>query len=166
MGLFLASLTQPAFCTDGKCAPTPFGGLIILVVGWVGIGEGGANFTWLSNPSFLVAWVMSMVAWIVSLPQRASLISMVLVILVISFAFSALAVILSASFLLFTEVTIGTSGSSNAIFHLHIGYWLWLSSMIVMLVGNGVQLIVLHNKQELQLPQHEMAGSFQRWRRI
>ena len=119
----------------------PFGGLIILVVGWIGVPLGGANVTWLANPFLAVAWITLVVAWATSLSPRALVVCFAA--LAFSFASSALAVIFSASFPSFAQVTIGTSGRSNAISHLHIGYWLWLSSMIVMLVGNSIQLIVL-----------------------
>ena len=133
MGLFTASLLLPAFCTERG---QPIHGAAIILFGWLGMPLGGANLTWFANPLLAVAWITF------KYPK-------------VSFWFSIFAVIVSASFLLFTQVAVDTAGEGRVIAHLYLGYWLWLSSMVVMLAGNGIQMIVLYNKLNTQQENEE-----------
>ena len=132
MGLYFASLTQPAFCL-GDCH-NQWPGVLVLLLGWGAMFLGAVEgLAWFTNPLLLVAWITF---WY---PK-------------VSVWFSIFAVTLSAAFLLFPGITMGNFHNDELdftpIIHRHLGYWLWLSSTIVMLVGNGIQLNVLHNKQE------------------
>ena len=156
-GLFAVSLWFPAFCTEratglgGGHEPYMGIGAFLLLFGCFGVITGGVGVTWLANPLLLFAWVISMAAWITAMTSRSPRASAALMVLVLlSLAFSALAVIFSASFQLFTEIIVNEAGGMNRICHRLPGYWLWLASTIVMLVGNGIQMIVLYVTQKIQ----------------
>jgi len=147
IGLFLASLTQSAFCL-GDCN-NQWRGVWVLLFGWGAMLLGGnAVCFWFANPLLFVAWITF------RYPR-------------VSLWFSIFAVTVSAAFLLFTGITMGNLHNNELDFtpivHRHLGYWLWLSSMIIMLVGNGSKIIVLHNEQELP-PEMSGTGTFQWWR--
>ena len=145
MGLFLASVALPAFCAgcterEGQIC-YPYTGIFLLFCGWFGALATGwhAGLTWLANPLLIMAWILQ-IAWITTrFPTR------VFVVLVVSFALSALAAIFSASFLLLHKIeTNPLAGGFTELIHIrHLGYWLWFSSTIMMFVGNCIQMIVL-----------------------
>jgi len=153
MGLFFTSLWLPGFGVRGGEAP--FGlenGAMLVLFGWLGALE-GSGIAWLANPLLIMAWITSVPAWITSLFPRA--LAACTAVLGVSFVFSAFAVIFAASFQLTTQITINSAGHTAPITHLYSGYWLWFSSMIVMLVGNSFQIIDLYVKWELR---REMRG--------
>ena len=141
MGLFFVSVWQPAFCIqkDGAChlyltpgAGFKFQGGILLLLGWAGMVTCPiVGMTWLANPSLMMAWITF---WF---PKT-------------SFWFSLIAVAFSAAFLLCigAKVPINEAGTTAPICHLYLGYWLWLSSTLVMFAGNGIQVIVLYYQQK------------------
>jgi hypothetical protein len=143
IGLFLASLILPAFSlgAGNTMWSGQWSGAMVFLLGWGGILLFGSSaaFTWLANPLLLAAWIM------------ASRCSKELPLLVFSFAFSLLAVIFSAAFLQCDGIYFGNFHNAERQFiplvHLHIGYWLWLSSTIVMLIGTSIQMIILYLKR-------------------
>jgi len=121
IGLFVTSLTQPAF-SAGNWVETP---------GWFAVLFGifalsGAGLSWLANPLLILSWL--------TFAEKK-----------VSFLFSLLAVIAGSSFLLFTQIIVNEAGGYGPITDRHLGYWLWLSSTIVMLAGNGIGLIDLYS---------------------
>jgi hypothetical protein len=121
--VFIISLTQNTYCTSSKNSSDDLSGWFVLLIGIIGVFAGGACLSWLANPFILVSWI------IVKKTKY-------------SFAFSLLAVICSSSFLLFDKIVVDEAGHYANITHYNIGYWLWLSSMIVMLIGNVVRLLL------------------------
>jgi len=100
---------------------------------FVAIGHGwfslrGAALSWLTNPILLVAWVTF---------YKKMEISMM-------FAFFAMSVALS--FLLFRGIVDNEAGHVNNIVSYGAGYFIWLSSSLIMLIGN---LIVFFRKKYL-----------------
>jgi len=127
IGLFLVSLWQPAFSVERGTRIDTWDSVLCLCIGWLGLLEGKAGVTWIANPLLLMAWITF---W----EPRAS------------FIFSIPAAVASTSFLLCTQITANEAGHVGTICQYHLGYWLWLSSTIVMLAGNGIQIIVLYGK--------------------
>jgi len=115
--IFIVSLTQNAYCTSNSisCGDSP--GWLVLSVGILGVVFGGACLTWLANPFILLSWIIF---------KKVKY----------SFIFSLLAFIFSGSFLFFDKIISDEAGNYSKIIHYHTGYWLWFSSMIVMLIGN------------------------------
>ena len=142
IGLFATSLWFPAFCIErsavggGVCEP--HWSISSLFLGWLYmLLAGTAGFTWLANPLLLFAWITSMVLWRTSSRGLAAIVVLTL----LSLVFSVFAVIFSASFLLCTKFDVNVlAGITCPICHRLPGYWLWLSSAIVMFAGNGIAL--------------------------
>lgn len=145
LGLYIAALTQPAYCTK-DCANS----FMTLLVGWLGIlmelgavaswvmdflqGHSknltenmGAVFTWLANPLFFLA------LFFVRFSNSASLL------------LSVLTLLLMLSFSLFDKVISSEAGHYDIVKELKIGYWLWLLSALTIIVGN---LILLKTRQK------------------
>ena len=111
--LFLASLTQKCYCTTLSCADST----MVLISGTVGFLFGGAALTWLANPLLVASWFST----------KKPLLSLL---------FSSGALILSISFLFFNNIIVDEAGNYGQIISYRLGYWLWLSSNLVMFIGN------------------------------
>ena len=138
IGLFLVSLGLPAF-SNGR---EEFLGAFCLFFGWLGllfVLSDAMVVSWFANPLLLLAWITSIVAWFVFLSNSPRGGAAVVVWVKLSLAFSALAVVFSASFILFKGVEFNFHGGMDTIHRLP-GYWLWLSSTIVMFAGNWIAL--------------------------
>lgn len=113
--LFVVSLTQIAYCVDGKCEGN---GFLALATGWLGtIGYGGAAMAWLANPFLFFSWIVS---------SKNSLIKIVP---------CALALLFGLSFLFFDEIVKDEAGHYGAITGYGLGYWLWMGSMGFYFIG-------------------------------
>lgn len=112
--LFILSLTQKCYCTTTDCTHS----IAALIMGFFGLVTGGATITWLANPLLLIAWI--------SLSNRPKL----------SLIVSALAFIFSISFLFFSKIIVNEAGHYLEITQYKLGYWLWLLSSFVMLIGH------------------------------
>jgi len=142
--LFVMSLTQPAFSTSaGYGGP----GWLILIVGIFGPFAGGAGVCWLANPFLMLSWLTFVDKTAVFKrihKDGKELFWLNFVEKAVSLLFCFFAVIASSSFLLFTQIIINEAGHYGPITDRHLGYWLWLSSTIVMLMGSGIRLIDLY----------------------
>jgi uncharacterized membrane protein len=119
IGLFLASLTQHAYCTENLCGDgNEFQGLLLVIVGIFGIVASPAGIAWFANPSLLIAWVTFNKVGNLSLYA------------------SIIAAFLSFSFLFFDQVVANEAGGTTKITSYNLGYWLWLSSSIIIMLGN------------------------------
>lgn len=90
----------------------------------MGFVFGGAALTWLANPLLITSWI------VVNRNRR------------LSFLTSTLAFVLSLSFLFFEEVISDEAGHYSKIISYESGYWLWLSSTVVMAMGNMLMTII------------------------
>ena len=115
--LFFVAMTQ--VCFDTESAPGESGeGAALVISGFFGFFSSITGLTWLANPALWYSWVQ-----ITRKPKHSLLASM-------------LAIIISLSFLLCNDVIINEGGGTSAITDVRIGYWLWLSSIGTMLIGN------------------------------
>lgn len=115
--VFGISLFQDCFCTN-DCVNS----FSALITGIFGIIVGGANLCWLANPLLLVSWIFFFFKTKVS------------------FVFSLIAFLISFMFIFSTEVAIDEAGTPRQIQNLESGYWLWLFSMLIILIGNSAQI--------------------------
>ena len=115
--LFVLSLTQICFCTSNDC----IGSVFALTWGLIALFLGGAGLTWIANPILVTIWIM-----MIQNSRHNKL---------LMFG-SILATILSASFLLFHGIAIDEGGMEKEILSYKAGYWLWLTSSLVLLIGN------------------------------
>lgn len=113
--VFLLSLGLTAFCTSRDCKSS----LDAFLLGGLGLLAGGA-ISWLANPLFLIALVLTFKgnrkAWL----------------------FSGAAMLLCFSFLLVKRVLEDEAGNYGEIISYQMGYWLWCSSTVLLLLGNIV----------------------------
>ena len=139
LGLFIASLTQTAFYLSDS-----FGVPFALLKGWLGVvvdigtivqdikalfyAEGlkggwkaGATLSWLANPALLFAWIAGS-----KIPKEGLVLS-------------SISLLLMLSFLAFDEVLADEAGHYRQIQSLALGYWLWVASALVLVVGYGYQ---------------------------
>ncbi len=115
---FVMSLTQNSFETI--VGPNSKG-IMDLLVGWMGVLMlHPPAMVWLANPTLFAAWVFT------KKNQRTS------------FILSVISLLIMLSFLLFDEIIVNESGASSKITAYGLGYWLWVLSAFIMVIGNGV----------------------------
>lgn len=119
VGMFIISLTQKSYCSSyGLCDNF---GYLSLFFGWIGVFMLHIPaFTWLANPLLLGSWLFF---------RKNSKISFILSII----AFS-----LMLSFLLVDEIISNEAGTKSKVVFYGLGYWLWLFSSFIMLIGNFI----------------------------
>ena len=118
--VFIISLTQKSYCTvGGNCEY--FSGLLNLIFGWIGVFKlHFPAFTWLANPLLFVSWLLY------KKKQKASLI------------LSGTSLILMVSFLFVDQIIVNDGSTTSIVNFYGLGYWLWLFSSFIMLIGNSI----------------------------
>lgn len=133
---YICSLTQTAYCTN-DCKSS----LMVLLIGLLGIlteigaiasfiidkingqsntinNDIGATFTWLANPIILFSLI------IIRHNKRIALF------------LSTISSILILLFLVFNNVIDNEAGHYSKVTELKLGYWLWLFSSLIILIGS------------------------------
>lgn len=114
---FFISLTQMSFCTNGRCQND---GLTNLLMGWFTVFMlYPIGIVWLANPILFFSWIK------LNKKPKTSLVS------------SVISLILMLSFLLFDKVVNNEAGVPQKITAIKLGYWLWVSSAFIMVIGNA-----------------------------
>jgi hypothetical protein len=116
ISIFILSLSQECFCTDNSCGGA-WSGLAILISGGFGFSLSPAGFTWLANILLLVSWIIFK-----KTPQK-------------TFYFAIIAFIISLSFLFFDKIVSDEAGNYHQITGYRLGYWLWCSSSLIIVIG-------------------------------
>jgi|GEM_PF-605079 len=117
--LFVACLTQDGYYIAGYDTRAWSPAIGLLLVGWMGLGM--HVYEWLANPLLVLAWFF---AW-KARPGRALICS-------------ALALLFMAGFLYEKRIVSNENGGTSVITGYGLGYWLWMASAAVMLVGAGM----------------------------
>lgn len=112
---FLCSLAIPAFTGN---EPEPVYGLAALLLGWLGPLDG--HVSWLANPTLILSWKN-----LLKDSQKAR-------------ALSVLSLFLACSF--FFTKNINTNGTYPGPIDIHLGYAIWLLSIIFQLVAASLAL--------------------------
>lgn len=112
--LFILALIQTCYCTDRDCVSSAY----VFIVGPIAMLTGGAALTWLANPILLISWIKY------RSKSKTSLYC------------SIIATLISLSFLIFNEIIADEAGNFRQIISYRLGYWLWLASCLVMVIGN------------------------------
>ena len=114
---FIISLTQKSFET---IVGPKSRGVMDFLVGWMGvIMLHPPALVWLANPILILSWVVN---------KRHKK---------VSFIFSVASLIIMLSFLLFDKIMVNESGALSKITSIKLGYWLWVSSAFIMVLGNA-----------------------------
>ena len=120
MVIYLVSLTQKCFCTgNGHCGDS----IAVALTGWLGIASYPFAIPWLANPFLFASW------YFVGNPK-------------LSLSYALIAFLLSVSFLLVKEIITDGSGIWRKITGYKAGYWLWVLSCFVFLVGHLIHMFV------------------------
>ena len=127
IAFYVLSLVLSPYEVDGEGGEL-LGGLICLLVGWMGmLGGGVLYFSWLANPLILAAWISS---------KRPKL----------SIVFSILAILCCLLFLTKDEILVNEGGGTGEITKIQIGYWFWIATPIVMIIK---QILILQQKKPI-----------------
>ena len=111
--LFIFSLVfNGYYINDGEDSVGSLG-LIALLFGFFGM-----NISWLANPCLILSLIHL---------KRENLQK--------AFIFSLLSVVFGLSFLFYDEIIANEGGTKSEITGYGLGYWLWLSSLIVNFIG-------------------------------
>lgn len=117
------SLLSPAYCTNGGCDDLG-AGLACMLLGWLGaLFMGGPYIAWFANP-FLIAAIFT--------NRKVPL---------LSFIFALIALAIGLTFLKGGEVLINEAGHKEYITGFHIGYWLWLGSMVLLAAASTIGMV-------------------------
>jgi len=135
--IYIISLTQVAFCT-GHCIYS----YSTVLVGWMGLIIGGANFAWLVNP--LLAFL-----WFYPIKNNRIL-----------FSINVLALILALLPLFIREIAVDEAGTPRYINSFGPGYWLWILSIVVLLVGHPLNHLLKEKRilNELDPPKPKITN--------
>ncbi|UZO79615.1 hypothetical protein NBT05_11690 [Aquimarina sp. ERC-38] len=113
IGLLIIALTQKCYCTTSLCGDS----IVVFIFGAIGIFFGGATLCWLANPLLILSWLL--------INQNK-----------VSLLLSLASFLIASSFLLFDEIIDDEAGHYRKIIGYELGFWLWLSSNGVTLLGN------------------------------
>ncbi|MBL0072975.1 MAG: hypothetical protein IPP34_14715 [Bacteroidetes bacterium] len=114
--LFVLSLTQECYCTTSNCSDS----IMVFLLGWAAIFSTGAGLCWFANPLLFISWIF--------LKKKLKL----------SMFLSITSFLLSFLFLIFDSIVDNENGGSHQIISYKSGYWLWLASGAVMVIGTFI----------------------------
>ncbi len=136
--LFVFSLTQVGFYTAQRnAADGAHPSIALFLIGWMGMIDG--KIAWYANPALFAGWRITQ-----RLETRP-----------ISLLYPLVSLGLSASFLAHDEIMVNEGGGRAPIVGYGAGYWLWLSSIGVLLFGNTLLFFTSLNRP----PMPEMPGA-------
>jgi hypothetical protein len=120
VGIYIISLTQKSYCTIGGTCEY-FSGLLNLIFGWFGVFKlHFPAFPWLANPLLFLSWFLFNKE-----PKKSLVLNVIVFVLMLSF--------------LFVNKIIVNDGSTYSIVNFYgLGYWLWVLSSFIMLIGNFI----------------------------
>ena len=120
--VFAASLTQKCFYTEVHIPKSPPPGWYLLLIGLIGVLDG--YFEWLANPVLLGAWVFSFAG-----KNKLALL------------LGILASALMGAFLFRHTMIASEAPTYEKIIGYGAGYWLWLTSALLMIVSAATGLL-------------------------
>lgn len=127
ISLLLVSLTQKAYCTSTTCSDS----IMVFLLGSIGFIFGGAALCWLANPLLIASW------YFIKKTKPAMFLS-------------AAAFIIAMLFLTSGSVLDNENGNYHPIVSYEPGYWLWLGSGLITMLGNFAIQLQLNNQNRLQ----------------
>jgi hypothetical protein len=126
IGIYIISLTQKSYCTSGGTCEY-FSGLLNLIFGWIGVFKFHLPaFPWIANLILLISWK--------TFYKNTN----------ISFILSVLTFLTMLSFLFVDQIIVNDGSTKSKVIFYGLGYWMWLVSSFIMLIGN---LIIYKKKR-------------------
>lgn len=125
--LLALSFSQNSYYLEGISAGDHPSTLSLFFLGWMGFLGGYLTGTilWMANPLYILSIILCCTG------KRIT-----------AFILSLIASILAFSFSLFDNAMISKMESSAKIISLEKGYWFWLASIIVLMIGAGISIIM------------------------
>lgn len=117
--LFVASLFNDGYYIEGLNARAWAPAWGLLLIGWMGLAYG--TFTWLGNPALIAAWML----FFNKKPTLSLLAAFIALVFMVSFLFQQ-------------TVVSSEAPSYSRIVGYGTGYWLWLTSGVLQVVGSAV----------------------------
>ncbi|MBU3013117.1 hypothetical protein KO506_17020 [Polaribacter vadi] len=125
IGIYIISLTQKSYCTSGGTCEY-FSGLLNLIFGWIGVFKFHLPaFPWIANLILLISWK--------TFYKNTN----------ISFILSILTFLTMLSFLFVDQIIVNDGSTKSKVIFYGFGYWMWLVSSFIMLIGN----IIIYKKK-------------------
>lgn len=112
----LISFTQKTYCVNGDCGEN-WSGLLCFLLGVFSLIFSFSGVSWLLNPLMIISYII---------PLKNINLKLLL---------SILSLIFGLSFLLFDEIIKDEAGNYGKITGYEKGYWIWISSAIINLIG-------------------------------
>ena len=113
--LFLASLIFKTYCINGECRGR---GFLNFLIGWLGVFHLNGSKAWLANPFLIISWF-----FFFQKPKTALILSVIAFLFAVSFYFQQ-------------TIVYNEAGMAGKITGYKAGYWLWVSSICVMILGS------------------------------
>jgi hypothetical protein len=126
--LFVFSLTQKCYCTTSNCSDS----IMVLILGWAAFSAGAVGMVWFANPLLFASWFFL---------KRNLKTAMFL---------SVFSFLLSLSFLMFDSILDNEGGIPHEIISYRLGYWLWVLSHLVMLLGTFVLMLTYNTRRAMK----------------
>lgn len=128
--VYCGSMFSPTYCTNVGCPKMVLlDGLWTTVFGWLGaFFIGGIYLVWIANPLFIIGLIVN---------KKSPTWSLIL---------SLAALAISLIFLGGGKILLNEAGHYGYITKLHIGYWLWVLSMSLLVSASIISII--KNKQK------------------
>lgn len=122
--VFIISLFQPAFFIDRKDSDAYSDSLFLFALGWMSFFGGGfiPFIIWLANPIYLIS------IFLINKSLKSG-ISMSLISILLALIFANLNSILTSE-----------SGSTSKITELGLGFYLWISSFVILFISSIINL--------------------------
>lgn len=117
IGIYIISLTQKSYCSSYTYCDNY--GFLSLIFGWLGVFMLYLPaFPWLANPILVASWFLQ---------KRNNNTSLIC---------SVISLGLMLSFLLVDEIIANEAGTTPKVVFYGLGYWLWVLSSFIMVLGN------------------------------
>ncbi|MBP0904998.1 hypothetical protein ACFSKN_18050 [Mariniflexile gromovii] len=117
MVIFVTSLTQKIYFVEGSNDSDAMSGFLALLLGWYYMFDLRV-IPWLANPLLFLSFIFTSTYKI----KKAKIVGII-------------AFIFSLSFLLFDKILVNEGGFEKEIIGYGSGYWLWVFSMFINVVG-------------------------------
>jgi len=118
--VFIVSLFQPAFFIDRIDSDAYSNSLFLFALGWMSFLGGGfiPFIIWLANPIFLIS------IFLINKSLKAGILM------------SLISILLAIIFANLNSILISESGSTSKITELGLGFYLWLSSFVILFISS------------------------------
>ena len=133
LGFYILSLTQIAFYASDNSGTDKWDGIWVLAIGWMGVFDGlNKGLIWLANPLYFVS------LFLYNFKNK------------ITFIVAIFIILLALWFTQIHQINVSEGPVTNKIIKLSLGYYLWLTSFIILATGSGIEFFKMTNKNKFK----------------